>query len=211
MRHRVLIADDHPMVRRSVATLLRDLLGEVEIVEAETLPEVLREVVDDDLALVVLDLSMPDGDPIDLVEAIRVHAPRLPLLVFTMHEDPALAVRLLRAGVDGYVSKTRPPDELAEAVQRLLAGRKYVGPELAEHIAGYLDTGRPAEPHELLSKREYQVMQGLGAGQTVSEIAARLHLSVKTVSTYRARLLEKMGMATNAQLVRYVVEHDLDR
>lgn len=101
MSRRVLIADEHPMVR--------ELLGEVEIIEAETLHEVLGDVVDDGLHPAVLDLSMPDGDPTDLVEAIRVQAPRLPLLVFTMHEDPALAVRLLRAGVDGYVSKTRPP------------------------------------------------------------------------------------------------------
>ncbi len=211
MSRRVLVADDHPLVRRGVAALLRDLLGEVEVVEAETLPEVLSDIVADGLDLVVLDLSMPDGDPIDLVEAIRLHAPRLPLLVFTMHEEPDLAVRLLRAGVDGYVSKARSPDELAEAVRRLLAGRKYVGPELAEHLAEYLDAGRSATPHEQLSKREYQVLMGLGAGQTVSEIGGRLRLSVKTVSTYRARLLAKMGMTTNAQLVRYVVEHDLDR
>ncbi|MCB9540752.1 MAG: response regulator transcription factor [Myxococcales bacterium] len=211
MTRRVLVADDHPLVRRGVSAALFDVLGQVHVVEAETTHEALAAVTHGPLDLVVLDLAMPGGDPLDLIEAIRVHAPRLPVLVFTMYEEPALAVRLLRAGADGFVAKTRPADELVEAVVRLLAGRKYVDPELAEYIAGHLDTHTSAAAHEGLSKREFQVLLGLGAGRTVSEIAESLHLSVKTVSTYRARLLEKMGMTTNAQLVRYVVDHELDR
>lgn len=211
MTRRILVADDHPLVRRGITGLLADLLGRVDVVEAQTTHEALAAVAHGPLDLVLLDLAMPGGDPLDLIEAIRVHAPRLPVLVFTMYEEPALAVRLLRAGADGYVSKTRPADELTEAVERLLAGRKYVGPELAEYLAEHLDAHTSVALHERLSKREFQVMLGLGAGRTVSEIAESLHLSVKTVSTYRARLLEKMGMTTNAQLVRYVVDKELDR
>ncbi len=211
MTRRVLIADDHPMVRRGIAAALCDVLGQVHVVEAQTTHETLAAITDGPLDLAVLDLAMPGGDPLDLIEAIRVHAPRLPVLVFTMYEDPTLAVRLLRAGADGFLPKTRPADELIEAVERLLAGRKYVGPELAEYLAGHLDAHTAVAAHERLSKREFQVMLGLGAGRTVSEIAESLHLSVKTVSTYRARLLEKMGRTTNAQVVRYVVDHELER
>lgn len=206
---KVLIADDHEVVRRGVRGLLADELGDVEVGEAGDLPTTLTRAQSDEWDLLILDVSMPGGSVIDTVEAIRAHRPTLPILVVSIHEAGDLAVRLLRAGVDGYLPKGESGDQLLDAVKRVLAGRKYIGPELAERLAMQLD-GRSEGPlHERLSTREFQVLCGLGAGRSVSEIAEALGLSVKTVSTYRARLLVKMEMTSNAQLIRYAVEHDL--
>lgn len=206
---KLLVADDHPVFRKGLVALLKDELGGVEVVETGDVPSTVTQVRDGAWDLLVLDLGMPGGDPIEMVETIRHLDPRLKILIVSAMEEGELAVRLLRAGVDGYFHKSRSPDLLVGAVRKVLGGGRYVGPDLAEALADRLDPRSEAPPHERLSRREFQVLRRLGAGESVAAIGEALHLSAKTVSTYRARLLDKLGLENNAQLVRYAVEHEL--
>jgi len=156
---------------------------------------------------VVLDLTMPGRSGIDLLAEIKHRYPKLPVLIMSLHGEEQFAVRALRAGASGYLTKSAAPEQLVSALARIVRGGRYISESLAERLAA--DPSGAATPHERLSDREFEVLRGIASGQTVSEIAARMHLSVKTVSTYRARLLEKMGMATNAELTRYALAHGL--
>ena len=206
---RVLVADDHALVRRG----LRELLSETDDIrveaEAATAAEALECVLRQALDVVVLDLSLPGRGGLDLLGEIKAARGDLPVLILTMHPEDQYAVRALKAGAAGYLTKESAPEKLVEAVRRAAAGGRYVSASLAEKLALHLDDARQREPHETLSDREFQVFRRLAGGRTVSQIADELSLSVKTVSTYRARILEKMAMQTNAELMQYAFRHKL--
>jgi DNA-binding NarL/FixJ family response regulator len=204
---RVLLVDDHAVVRSGMRTILEDHVQHVTVEEA----------ADGDAALValarpfdvvVLDLSMPGRSGMDLLAEIKHRHPKLPVLIMSFHAEELFAVRALRAGAAGYLMKSAAPEELAAAVTKVVRGGRYVTAAVAERLAADIDKPQSA-PHERLSDREFDVMRLIASGKSVSEIAAQLHLSVKTVSTYRTRLLEKMGMSTNAELTRYAINAGL--
>jgi DNA-binding NarL/FixJ family response regulator len=159
--------------------------------------------------LLLLDVSMPGALFLDVVRDLRARHPNIRILVLSVHPEEQWAVRALRAGASGYLTKDHSPEQLLEAIRRVYRGGKYVSPTLAEHLAEHLDGGGQRAPHELLSDREFEVMRRLGSGLTVSQIAGELAISAKTVSTYRKRILEKMAVATNAELVRYAARYGL--
>jgi DNA-binding NarL/FixJ family response regulator len=206
---RILVADDHAVVRRGLIEILRDVLPNALFGEAESGARALelarRELWD----VVVLDVSLPDQNGLDVLKQIRVFAPQLPVLILSMYPEEQFALRAFRAGAAGYVTKRTAPQEIGEAVRRVLAGGRYITPSIAERMA--LDLARPKDkaPHEILSDREYQVFRRLAMGKTVKDIGAELALSVQTVSTYRARILSKMGFRTNAELTEYAIRSGL--
>lgn len=206
---RIFIADDHPVVRRGLKQMLADEPGLAVVGEAGTAAEVLRAARSADWDLLLLDLSLPDRHGLEVLRDVRELCPRRPVLILSAHPEEQFAVRLLRAGAAGYLTKDSAAEELVRAVRKVYAGGRYVSPELAERLADALAPDADRPPHERLTDREYQVLCLIAGGQTVSEIAERLDLSVKTVSTYRARLLEKMGLHSNAALTSYAVRHGL--
>ena len=206
---RVLVADDHALVRRGLRELLAET-GDIEVAaEAGSAAEAMERVRHQPLDVVVLDLSLPGRGGLDLLGEIKGERGDLPVLILTMHPEEQYAVRALKAGACGYLTKESAPELLVEAVRRAAAGGRYVSASLAEKLAQHLDDTRAREPHESLSDREYQVFRRLAAGRTVGQIAEELSLSVKTVSTYRTRILEKTGLATNAELMRYALDRKL--
>ena len=208
---RVLVADDRPVVR----TGLREILvrrGDITMLgEAGTSAEVRQLVAQKPWDVVVLDLSLPDLSGLELVKELKRARPRLPILILGVYPEEEFAVRAIRAGAAGYISKGATPEELVRAVLRLAQGGRYVSPAAAEELIVALGNDNESDhaPHERLSDREYQVLCLLGSGKSVGEIARELGRSVKTVSTYRARILDKMGMRGNAQLVHYVLQRRL--
>jgi len=205
----ILIGDDHAVVRRG----LRQIFDETEefkvVAEAGDGFEVLEQVRKHPVDLVVLDISMPGLNGLDALKQLRNEFPALPVLVLSIYGEDQYAVRVLKAGASGYLSKESAPEELLVAARRIVHGGKYVSPSLAEKLAMEIQTPATKMPHELLSDREYQVMCLIASGKTVSEIATELHLSVKTVSTYRSRLLIKMGMKNNAEITHYAIKNGL--
>ncbi|MDZ7260622.1 MAG: response regulator transcription factor [candidate division KSB1 bacterium] len=206
---KVLIADDHAIVREGLKRILSETSDMVVADEASTGQEVLDKVWENDYDVVVLDISMPGRSGLDILKQLKSEKPELPVLVLSVHPEEQYAVRVLRAGAAGYLTKESAPDELIAAIRKVSLGRKYVSTSLAEKLAFDLerDAGKPL--HETLSDREYQVMCMIAKGKTVKEIAEELSLSVKTISTYRARILEKMNMKTNAQLTHYALQNRL--
>jgi two-component system invasion response regulator UvrY len=206
---RFLVVDDHPVVRRGVRELLAESFPECEVVEAATGEEAVRTVAEGSWDLVVLDLAMPGRGGLDALKGIRNHWPRLPVLVLSAHAEDQYALRALRAGASGYVSKQSASDELVLAARKLLEGEQYVSASLAEHLASAVGSAPERPPHEALSDREMQVFRMLASGKSVKEIGAELGLSDKTISTYRARILEKMDLRSNAELMRYALRTGL--
>jgi DNA-binding NarL/FixJ family response regulator len=205
---RVLLVDDHPVVRKGMKAILEDELPGVSVVEAGNGDDALAALAQP-TDVVVLDLSMPGRSGIDLLAEIKHRHPHVPVLIMSLHSEDQFAVRALRAGASGYVSKAAAPQQLVAAVTKVVDGGRYVSAALGERLADDLAAGGSVALHERLSHREFEVMRGIASGRTVSEIALTMHLSVKTVSTYRARLLEKMGLASNAELTRYALENGL--
>lgn len=206
---RVLIADDHAVVRRGLRELLAETPDIEVTAEAATAADALESVRKQPFDAVVLDLSLPGRGGLDLLSEIKAERADLPVLILTMHPEDQYAVRALKAGAAGYLTKESAPEVLVEAVRRAAAGGRYVSPALAEKLALHLDRAREREPHEALSDREFQVFRRLAGGRTVGQIAEELSLSVKTVSTYRTRILEKMGLQTNAELMQYAFRNKL--
>lgn len=205
---RILVADDHAVVRRGILSILEDH-PDLELAgEASDAGEVLERIRGASWDLLLLDLSMPGLSGLDLLKQVRSHRPELPVLILSVHPEEQFGARVLKAGASGYVHKDAPPEQLVTAMRRVLRGQKYVSPALASRLAEGLG-GDTEDPHELLSDREFQVLRLMGAGRTVSEIADDLSLSVKTVSTYRSRLLDKLRLDTTAELIRYAIENDL--
>jgi DNA-binding NarL/FixJ family response regulator len=206
---RVLVVDDHPVVRRGIRQILEDTLRPVEVREAASGEEALSLIRSEPLDIVVLDLSLPDRPGLEVLKASRNERPDLPVLVLTMHDEESFAVRVLKAGAAGYMTKESAPNELAAAVQKVVRGGRYVSQSLAERLAAQLGTSSDRPLHESLSDREFEVFCLMAKGKSLTEIAHALFISVKTVSTHRARILQKMNLGNNAELVQYAVRHGL--
>lgn len=203
-----LLADDHAIVRRGVRGLLAVAHGDAIFGEAATAQQALELVWKQSWDLVLLDISMPGRSGLDVLHEIKDARPALPVLVLSMHAEEQFALRVLKAGASGYVTKDSLDDDLAHAVEKVLAGGRYLTAALAERLAGVL-AGADQVPHERLSDREFQVMLLLARGRALKEIGADLALSINTISTYRLRLLEKMHLHTNADLTQYAIQHGL--
>lgn len=206
---RILIADDHPIVRQGLKQLIGKTTDMVAVDEASDGWEVLNKARASHCDVVLLDISMPGLHGLDIIRQLKKESPRLPILILSMHSEEQYAVRAFRAGASGYLTKQSTPDELITAIRKVSMGGKYVSSSLAERLASDLEIGAKQLPHETLSNREYQVMRMIAAGKTVAKIAEELSLSVPTISTYRSRLLQKMQMKNNVELANYVIENQL--
>ena len=206
---RILIADDHAILRRGLREILVRELEGVICGEAENAQQVLIQVQSRTWDLVILDITMPGRSGLDLLGELGRLEPRLPVLVLSMHSEDQYGKRVLKAGASGYMIKESAPEELIKAIKKVLSGGRYVSATLAEKLALTLceDSERPA--HEALSSREFEILRMIATGRTVGQIAEELHLSITTVSTYRARILEKMNVGTNADLIRYALHNHL--
>ena len=206
---RVLVADDHAVVREGVKRILAETDDLVIAGEASDGPEVLAKAVAEAWDLVLLDITMPGRNGLEVLQQLRRLRPTLPVLVFSMHPENQYAVRAFKAGAAGYITKDSIPEELVAAIHKVVQGRRYVSPALAEYLILDIAHDPNIPPHARLSDRELQVLCLLASGKTVTESAEELSLSVKTVSTYRRRILEKMHMKTTAELIHYAVRHQL--
>lgn len=206
---RVLVADDHAIVRRGIKQILAEIPFVEAVDEATNGQEALAKAGKVRYDLVLLDISMPGRSGLDVLKQLKAEKPRIPVLILSMHPEEQYALRALKAGASGYLTKESAPDELIAAVQKILEGGKYVSQSLAERFITELSHPADKPPHQLLSDREYEILCMIASGKTVSEIGEELALSVKTVSTYRSRILEKMNMNTNADITRYVIENGL--
>ena len=206
---KILIVDDHEVLREGVKKLFNDRDGETIFGEAGTAQEALRLVTEQDWDLAVLDLSLGGRGGLDVLKELKRIRPRVPVLIFSMHSEEPYVRRALKAGAAGYVIKTSPRGELMKAIETVIGGGKYVSSALTETLITSFERDTDQLPHELLSDREFEVMRLIASGKTVREISALLSLSDKTISTYRARLLEKMGMKTNAELTHFAIKNKL--
>jgi two-component system, NarL family, invasion response regulator UvrY len=207
--HSVLIADDHPMVRAGMRQFLEAELKPRKIAEAATGQEVLDALRTDRFDLLILDLNMPDRGGLDILRNIQSSQPQLRVLVVSGYPERQYAVNVLKAGAAGYLQKEAAAEELIRAVNTVLAGRRYVSGTLAEQLVSDLDVDRDQPAHAALSEREFQIFCKLAMGRSVSDIARELFLSVKTVSTYRSRILEKMNFSSNADMTTYALRNEL--
>jgi two-component system invasion response regulator UvrY len=205
---KILLTDDHAVVRHGLKQILADDFKKATFGEARNAQEALNRVWKEDWDVVVLDITMPGRSGLEVLREIKKSKPKLPVLVLSMHPEGQFAVRVLKRGASGYMTKESAPEELVSAIKKILAGGRYVSPSLAEKLATYLSNDQKA-PQENLSDREFQVLRLIASGKMVSEIARELSLSVKTISTYRSRILEKMGMKNNAELMHYAMQHQL--
>ncbi len=206
---KVIIADDHPVVRHGLKQILADEPDITVVGEANNSQELLKQIANQSCDVVVMDITMPGRDGLETLKELRRERPKLPVLILSIHPEDQFGLRVLKAGAAGYMTKETAPDELVKAIRKVFAGGKYLSATLAEKIAFDLDRDTLKPPHETLSDREYVVMCMLASGKTVSEVSRELSLSVKTVSTHRARILEKMKMKTNAELTHYAVKNRL--
>jgi two-component system, NarL family, invasion response regulator UvrY len=206
---RLLIADDHPIVRSGLRRIVEEDRSISVTAEASTGEEALGALKNAAVDVVLLDVSMPGASFTDTLRRLRDEHPTVRILVLSAHPEDQWAVRALRAGASGYLTKDHSPEQLLDAVRRVHRGGRYVSPTLAENLALHLGPDFAGAPHELLSDREFEVLKGLGTGRSVKEVAAALGLSPKTVSTYRTRLMEKMHFSSTADLVRYSAQHGL--
>jgi len=206
---RVLVADDHAVVRRGLRQILAETPDILVGADASTAEEVRRLVREQRFNAVVLDINLPGGSGLELLAEIRQERPDLPVLVLTVYSEDQYAVRAIRAGAAGFLTKESAPEKLVEAVRKVAGGGRYVSARLGEALASALAGGADGAPHERLSNREFEILKLLASGRTVSEVATTLSLSVKTVSTHRTRILKKMQMRTNAELTHYAVRNHL--
>jgi two-component system, NarL family, invasion response regulator UvrY len=209
MTLRILLVDDHAIVRQGVRQLLLDRGIAREVVEAESGAQALASIDKTLFDAILLDISLPDMNGVEVLKRMKRKAPRVPVMMFSMYREDQYAVRALKAGAAGYLSKTVNAAQMVEAIQQVAAGRKYVSPAMAEALADYVSFDGEQLPHEKLSDREYQTLCMLASGKRLTDIANALSLSVKTVSVYRSRLLEKMKLNNNAELTFYVMSNRL--
>ena len=206
---RILVADDHAILRRGLRDILAHELEGVICGEAGNAQEVVAQVQRQPWDLVILDITMPGRSGLDLLGDLKKLRPELPVLILSMHPEDQYARRMLKAGAAGYMNKETAPKELVKAVRKVLAGGRYVSEALAEKLASDLSAGAANQYHETLSQREFEVLRMIASGKTISQIAEELHLGVSTVSTYRVRILEKLGMENNSELIRYALQNRL--
>lgn len=205
---RILIADDHTVVRKGLRQILAEEFTDAHIEDVADAEEVIKKVIKEKWDVVISDLTMPGKTGLDALQFIKQNNPSLPVLILSIHPEEQYAIRVLKAGASGYLSKDTAPDELVTAVKRVLQGKKYITLSVAEKIADSLDHG-DKKLHETLSDREFNVFKMIAAGKAVAEIAESLSLSTTTVSTYKARIMSKMNMKTNANLTLYAIENNL--
>jgi two-component system, NarL family, invasion response regulator UvrY len=206
---RILIVDDHTVVRRGLKQILSEESDMSVVGEAHNAQEMLTLVRKQQCDVVVADISMPGRSGLDVLKELKQDRPKLPVLVLSMHPEDQYAVRALKLGASGYMTKESAPEELVKAIRKVVSGGRYVSPSLAEKLALDLAVDTDRSPHETLSEREHQVFSMIARGKTVKEIADELALSVKTISTYRTRILEKMAMKNNAELIHYAISNRL--
>ena len=206
---KVVVVDDHAVVREGLKRIVSESGGMVVSGEAADGQEAMRLIKSEPCDVVLLDISMPNKSGLDVLKELHAESPRLPVLVLSMHPEDQYAVHVLRAGAAGYVTKESAPAKLVQAIRKVVRGGKYVSPSLAERLVFDLGTDTKKAPHELLSDREYQVLCLIASGKTVTQIGEVLALSVKTISTYRVRILEKLQMKNNAELTRYAIKEGL--
>ncbi|MBW2650240.1 MAG: response regulator transcription factor [Deltaproteobacteria bacterium] len=205
----ILIADDHPIVREGLKQIISETDDMMVADEAGNGREVLDLVRKKEYDLLLLDISMPGRSGLEILKELKSEYPKLPVLILSIYPEEQYAVRAFRAGASGYLTKASAPNELISAIRKIVNGGRYVSESLAEKLTYYLDEDSSRPPHDLLTDREYQVMLMLGSGKTVKEVAEELFLSVKTISTYRTHILEKMKMKNNAEVTLYVVKNKL--
>ena len=206
---KILIADDHTIVRTGLKQLLREEFPDSQITEVSDGHLLLKEIRRQTFNIVISDMSMPGISGLEALKQLKEEFPKLPVLILTMHPEDQYAIRVLRAGASGYINKDTAADDLIKAVRQIINGKRYISPAVADKLAESLDLDSAKAMHETLSDREFAVLKLIASGKVVSEIAEMLSLSVATISTYRARLLEKMQMKNNAELTRYALDNKL--
>lgn len=206
---RILITDDHAMIREGLKQVFRRSFPGAIIGEAQTAEEALEAIRKKSWELVIMDITMPGRSGLDILKDVQLIKPELPVLIMSMHGEDQFALRVLRSGAAGFISKHSPPEELVSAIQKILNGGKYVSTNVSELMLQQIGQKSDRPPHEKLSDRELQVLCMFALGKVNKEVAEKLSLSVKTVSTYRARILEKMNMNSNAELTRYAIKNGL--
>ncbi len=206
---KVVVVDDHAVVREGLKRIVSETGGMTVSGEASDGLEAMRVIKNQPCDVVLLDITMPNKSGLDVLKELRAESPRLPVLVLSMHPEDQYAVRVLRAGAAGYVTKDSAPGKLVQAIRKVVRGGKYVSSSLAEKLVYDLGGNRDRPVHEVLSDREYQVLCMIASGKTVTGIAQELGLSVKTISTYRVRILEKLNMKNNAEITRYAIKEGL--
>lgn len=206
---KILIADDHAVIRKGLKQILLEAFPDALISEAVDAEEVTAKTITETWDIVITDLSMPGRSGLDVAQDIKQNFPKLPVLILSIHPEEQYAIRALKSGASGYISKDAATEELVAAVKRLLAGKKYISSEIADKLATGVGIDQHITPHELLSNREYEIFILLAQGKQVSEIAEQLHLGVTTISTYRNRLLTKMRLKNNTDLIRYALDNQL--
>ncbi len=204
----ILIADDHAVVRRGLRDILSEAIPGTHFIEAGNGDEVIRHLANSQIGLVILDINMPGRSGLDVLKDVKLSHPRLPVIILSVQPEEQYAIRCLRAGAAAYINKDSAADELARATKKILSGGRYISAGVADSLLASLDEAEKA-PHESLSDREFEVMRMIASGLPLTSIGDQLHVSVKTISTYRARILEKMQMGNNAELTRYALKHNL--
>ncbi len=206
---KLIIADDHPLVREGLKKILKEESSIQVIAEAQNALELMELLQKEHVDLVILDISMPGITGLEVLKDLKQRYPKLPILILSMHPEDRFAVRALRGGAAGYVTKESAPDELVNAIRRIYSGKKYISASVGEQLATIVDDHSDKLPHELLSDREYQVLYMIASGRKVSQIAEELSLSVHTINTYRSRIMEKLNLESNVQLTHYAIKHKL--
>ncbi len=204
---KIILADDHHFIRLGLIQILKDEYPTLEITEVNDGQSLIKEVMLHDYDLVISDLDMPGRSGLEALEQIKLIKPNLPVLILSIYTEDLYAVRVLKAGASGYMNKNAAPEELITAIQRILLGRKYITPEIAEKLL--LNPGTDKKPHELLTNREFEIFKLLALGKTVTQIADSLSSALTTVSTHRSRILEKLSFSTNSELTRYAIAHHI--
>ena len=205
----ILIGDDHSIVRKGLRAILLDAFPNAHIEEANDGVEILKKVLKKKWSIIISDISMPNKSGLEVLKEIKQISPKTPVLILSVHSPDQYAVRTLKAGASGYLTKESAPEELVKIVKHILSGHKYISPEIAEILVDYHADEHGLALHETLSDREFEVLKLIASGKTISEIGSTLTLSINTISTYRSRILEKMKMKTNAELTKYAVTNNL--
>ena len=205
----ILLADDHALIRQGIRQVITKTFPHANIEETGTGQETLQAIQDQDWSLVILDINLPDKNGLEVLKAVKVLRPMLPVLILSLYSETQYAVRMFKAGASAYLQKDVAPSELAEAMKKVLGGGKYVSPAVAELLVDGLTGVTTDDVHQTLSDRELEVLQLLGQGKTLAKIADHLALNAKTISTYRARLLEKLKVESTGELIKYAIDHHL--
>ena len=206
---RLLIADDHEIFRKGVRNLIKEINSNVVVDEASNGQEVIKKMWKHDYDAVLLDISMPGRNGIDILKQLKGYKPNLQVLIISMYPEEQFAIRAMKAGAAGYLTKSARSDELTLAIRNVIKGKRYISSSLADKLVNYVESGDGKAPHDILSDREYEVMCMTADGKSVKQIAKELLLSDKTISTYRARILTKMNMTNTAQLIQYVMSNGI--